>query len=231
MSEKLKPFIKKEEGEVKKAIKGVSDRLKYAWNAPLREREVGEYEKLLRIPITKEFLGERVLDLGSGVSGTFAKEAKERGIEIFSLSPEFVNPEVVERLENEIGYGAVVKKGEQSIAGLAQELPYKNSSFDSVLSVWAVPAHLPMGYLYYESALLEILRVLKPGRKAFLSQISNPKYNTSSAVCLEILKDGGAKYEWRPIYVTEKNNNGEVLDGMLIIEKPEEKDKKEGDKR
>ncbi len=148
------------EPKIEKSIKEkAEDKLEYALNRVVAERGIEDYKELLQIPITREFLGEKVLDLGSGVTGRFVKEAAEQGIEIYSLTPAFIN-----------------KSGRKNFlkgaaAGLVQDLPYKSNVFDSVLSVWAVPAHIPPDKKNYIESFKEIVRVLKPGGRAFLAPI------------------------------------------------------------
>lgn len=102
------------ESSIEKKLK-----LDYALTREVSERSIEEYKEFLQIPITRKFLGEKVLDLGSGVTGRFAKEATEQGIEIYSLTPAFIN---------KLGRKNFLK----GAAGLVQDLPYKSNVFDSV---------------------------------------------------------------------------------------------------
>ncbi|MCX6730161.1 MAG: class I SAM-dependent methyltransferase, partial [Candidatus Portnoybacteria bacterium] len=190
----------------------IGDKLEFAQNRPIANRSIEQYEDDLKIPITKEFLGENVLDLGSGLLGYVAKEAAKRGIKIFSLSPDFSNPRFKNYLK-EI-------RADMATSGLAQELPYKDNIFDSVLSVGAIPIHLPRTERDHVQSFAEIIRVLKPGGKAFLSPINNPEYLAGVDYDMDAIKKMGAFVEQRPI--SAKEANGTCVDSMLIITKPEE---------
>ena len=155
---KIEKSIKEEAKITGKTVAEARDKLRYAINRNVSERGIEDYKDIFQMPITREFLGEKDLDLGSGVTGGFAKEAAEQGIEIYSLTPAFNKPGIRKFLKN-------------AAAGLVQYLPYKSNVFDSVLSVWAVPAHLPSDKKDYIESFKEIVRVLKPGGRAFLAPI------------------------------------------------------------
>jgi SAM-dependent methyltransferase len=199
------------ENKTKANTKKISDKLEFAQNRPVANRSIEQYEDYLKIPITKEFLGENVLDLGSGLLGYVAKEAAKRGVKIFSLSPDFSNPGLKNYIK-EI-------RADVAVSGLAQELPYKNDVFDSVLSVWAIPVHLPRTEHDHIQSFAEIIRVLKPGGKAFLSPVNNPEYLAGVDYDIDAIKKMGASVEQRPI--SAKEANGTCIDSMLIITKPE----------
>ncbi len=169
--------MKKFEQEFEKSAKSEDEiiqeksrkRLIEARNTALNDvdRSLEVYEKELGIPVTKEFLGEKVLDLGSGEKTRFAKEAAKRGVQVYSLNPNLSYQK----------HRSILKKGlekdekEFFTAGLAQELPFKSNVFDSVLSMWAVPYYIEKDQEEQETTLREIIRVLKPGGKAFLSPV------------------------------------------------------------
>jgi len=159
---KIEKIIKGEAKKTGETAAKAGDKLSYALDRTVSERGIEDYKDLLQIPITREFLGDKVLDLGSGVTGRFAKEAAEQGIEIYSLTPAFNKP----------GIRKFLKSAEcLPTAGLVQDLPYKSNVFDSVLSVWAVPTHIPEDKKNYIESFKEIVRVLKPGGRAFLAPI------------------------------------------------------------
>ena len=192
---KIEKNIKKDEA---------GDKLEYALNRVVAERGIEEYKEILQIPITREFLGEKVLDLGSGVTGRFAKEAAEQGIEVHSLTPAFINKS--RRKE-------VLK---DAAAGLVQDLPYKSNVFDSVLSVWAVPAHIPQDKKNYIESFKEITRVLKPGGRAFLAPIlSTYDFDLVKHAINKIKKEQPLKNKF------EEGRRGTIL----ILTKPKEKNK------
>ncbi len=150
----------------------------------IRRREVAEkarvtygtverYEEEMGIPITKEFLGENVLDLGSGFSADFPKEAAKKGIKVYSLSESLSRKAVRDILKTSLKPSGKTLKDIPFTGGLAQELPFKSNVFDSVVSSYAIPMYLEAKKEEYELAFREIVRVLKAGRKAYLC----PKYS------------------------------------------------------
>lgn len=186
---KIEKSIKEEAKKMGEAAAKAGDKLRYALDRVVTERGLKDYKDLLQIPITREFLGEKVLDLGSGVTGRFAKEAAEQGIEIYSLTPAFNKP----------GIRKFLKSAKcLPTAGLVQDLPYKSNVFDSVLSVWAVPAHIPQNKKDYIESFKEIVRVLKLGGRAFLAPIlSNPDFYLAEQVINKIKKDQPIKSRFK----------------------------------
>jgi len=136
------------------------------------DRGIWQYEYTLEIPITEKFLGKTVLDLGSGMEGQFARAAARRGIDVYSLSGALGSERFRKILRKECIKNREERRAlNRSVGGLAQELPFKSNVFDSVLSVWAVPAHIPPDKKNYIESFKEIVRVLKPGGRAFLAPI------------------------------------------------------------
>ena len=127
---------------------------------------------------TDDLKGKVILDLGSCSECLFA-----RGIEhfteatIISIDPIF--REVEERITAgqtivisaaEIGIlKTTYKPSTKFLAGLGQELPFADGSFDMVVSYSAIPFYLPIED--YSAVLDEIYRVLKPNGTAHLMPI------------------------------------------------------------
>jgi SAM-dependent methyltransferase len=127
-----------------------------------------------------EIKGKRVLDIGAG-SAAFAVAAKRREIEVFSLDN---NPAIEEDTR-----GIKIKefaKGTPYILGDGFGiLPFKNSSFDFVVS------HAILGNRTEEELrtwVMEIKWILKPGGEARFSQL-RLKENSNATHSLE-------GYEW-----------------------------------
>lgn len=181
-------------------------------NATLTDRDLNFYEGCLEIPITKEFLGERVLDLGSGRIEKFAQEAAKRNVEVYSLNPALTLEKHRERLEK---VPESIRK--RSVAGFAQELPFKSDVFDSVLSMWAIPYYLKYDEEEYENTFKEIIRVLKPGRRAFLIPVLDNQRRLTYNALKKIRNEGLADTDMV-----------ETTDGRrkVILTKPEEKKNK-----
>jgi|SRR3990167_2040311 len=114
--------------------------------------------------ISEDDLSGTVLDIGSGKFELFSKGAAARGIKVISL-----NPRLVDEMQREWVKRPVegIEWQERSVAALAQNLPFQDESFDTIVSHYSIP----MWILEEEgviTALREIVRVLKPGGKAYL---------------------------------------------------------------
>src|SRR3989344_2033103 len=97
---------------------------------PPSGRDAQQYAEELEI-VLDEFRGKRVLDLGAASGLGFARGLAELNIdaEVHSLSPAFEEPgpaqEVWGFVQDEAAKGAV--------AGMGQELPYSDNSFDRIV--------------------------------------------------------------------------------------------------
>lgn len=121
----------------------------------IRERGFLEYNNELDLrELSLE--NKTILDIGGG-HGNFAKELAKnktlfRNVKVFNVDP----------------WPLV---GENSIAAIAQRLPFKDNSFDIIVSLYAVPMYLEdmkdAGVF-----LLEIFRVLKRGGQARVAPFS-----------------------------------------------------------
>ncbi len=171
--ENLEEKINKDDQEIR--AKSRARRMK-AESSMFTDRPLEEYEHTLEIPITEEFLGKTVLDLGSGVTGKFARDVAKRGIDIYSLSGAWGSEKIRKAWKEELIKSEEGRKAlGRSVAGLAQELPFKSNVFDSVLSSWAIPYHLDdyeENRDEFEASFREIARVLKPGGKAYLAPVT-----------------------------------------------------------
>lgn len=99
--------------------------------------------------------GQRILDIGCG-TGTLAVMLKRQapGVEVAGLDPD---PKVLRRAKTKADRAGVSLQLEQ---GFADELPYAEASFDRVFSSFMFH-HLEEPDR--EKALLEVVRVLRPG--------------------------------------------------------------------
>jgi ubiquinone/menaquinone biosynthesis C-methylase UbiE len=131
-------------------------------------RDLADYKGFLGFSET-ELEGKTVLDLGSGSKEKLSRQLKEAGVvaNVVSLNPDYTIPK----------YRRIINSQEdwqkKSVAAVGQNLPFKDSSFDTVLSLEAITM--------YEDAFekpdsakkwaTEIARVLKPGGEARLGEI------------------------------------------------------------
>jgi len=127
-------------------------------DASLSDRPFEAYEKIFGL--TKNGLeGKTILDLGSGASELFKRGADERGIKASIIS---VNPKLGPNDER----GLKVRKAsskKNALAAIAEALPFKDESFDMILSLAGVPLWLPPREEDYAEAFREVARVLKSG--------------------------------------------------------------------
>lgn len=146
--------------------------------------------------------GTRVLDLGSGYSD-FVGEARKKGIDVVGVDWQFSKREWY-------GRGAPLESARHSIAAIAQELPFRSNSFDTVLC--------NVGPLFHEKgkaqrqAFFESLRVLKKGGVLAVSDLE-----WRDSYILDNLKKAGfgVKRTWR--IMTIKKTNPESLNKLKKI--------------
>lgn len=112
--------------------------------------------------------GKTVLDVGSGLTERFSREIKEAGINanVISLSPGN-SSERIRKIKKSSDWQ------EKSVGAIAQELPFKDESFDNVFGLYSIttifsPKMSPKGAQKWIS---ETARVLKPGGEARLAPV------------------------------------------------------------
>ena len=113
------------------------------------------FDKLWRSKASFHISGNKVLDLGSGTGAAFQQL---QNYEVTAIDP---NEKMLQ-----------LNKFENKIIGSAEDLPFPDSSFDSVYSafVWRNLNDAELG-------LQEVYRVLKPGGKFILLDMTRPKNN------------------------------------------------------
>jgi SAM-dependent methyltransferase len=120
-----------------------------------------EYEEDLGLN-HEDLEGKTILDLGAGTTEKFARDIKEAGIKakVYSLSPDY----------NDVGYILPRRypnwRGNR-VAAIAQRIPFKENSFDLIVSTYAV-TYAANGTPMVQKWVSEIGRVLKPGGEARL---------------------------------------------------------------
>ncbi|MFA5714293.1 MAG: class I SAM-dependent methyltransferase [Candidatus Paceibacterota bacterium] len=105
------------------------------------------------LELTSEDFDKKILDIGSGYGG-FSKWAKDHNVssEIYSID-----------------LWETPKEKENSVNGSAEELPFKNDSFDLIVSNCAIPNVIDVEKI--EKALSEAIRVTKPGGEIRLARV------------------------------------------------------------
>ena len=113
------------------------------------------FDKSWRKKASNQIIGKRVLDLGSGTGAAFQQL---QNLEVTAIDPD----EKMLRLN----------KFKNKIIGGAEDLPFPDNSFDSVYCafVWRNLNDPKLG-------LREVYRVLKPGGKFILLDMTRPKNN------------------------------------------------------
>lgn len=107
----------------------------------------------IALGVKRENITGRVLDLGAGSDCKPADEL--RGVQVFSLSPDFSSPRNLSRKGRKSSKGKVC-------AGLGQQLPFADNSFDTVLGQNVIDYIEDKGVVVSEA-----IRVLKPGGRAY----------------------------------------------------------------
>lgn len=139
----------------------------------------------------EDLVGKRILDFGSGKEAAFARDVafgQMKNTKVVSFSPHFSKAEYRKDVK---GAGGSVS----AVAGIAQNMPFKDGSFDYVLGVWSVPFHLRIGTddfaeMEVRKALSEALRILAPGGELRLFPFDDADLVSLQAV----LPDNGIEY-------------------------------------
>jgi ubiquinone/menaquinone biosynthesis C-methylase UbiE len=128
------------------------------------------------LDLTNEDLREKlILDLGSGGAG-FAEGIKthtELSSRVVSLDPNY-NLRTLTEENGDLIRDALKEIGEQelpAVAGLSESLPFKDASFDLIISNHAIPWHIAEDTEKVLKSITEITRVLRPGGEARLHPV------------------------------------------------------------
>ena len=151
----------------------------------LTERSLEHYKEVLRLPV-EDWKGKLVLDIGSSADERFSKQAAQKGIKVISLNPELKESEILNLSKASIWDSLRWKKKQRkSAAGIAQELPFKDNSFDAEVSVFGIPAYLPPYESEYHTTFKEIIRTLKHGSSAYFYPILEGLYQFSEVAVFD----------------------------------------------
>lgn len=165
--------------------------------------------------------GKTILDLGSGEHENFSREAIKVGATVVSLNPQLLRENIREKVVN---FPDWEKK---SVAGRAQQLPFKDGSFDLIVSYFAIPTWVPReSHEMFEKEMLQILteslRVLEPGGRVILSPIVWCGQDGKDQMIVDNLGSLGSKFlREQGCKVDFRGNKWE--NGAVVVEKPVEK--------
>lgn len=148
MSEKFDPI---QPGEATREMKRESVR-----QSKEHDTSWEQYQEALNFPI-ETLKGKKVLDIGGRPGGKFARKAKELEVDLVTLNPEL----------SELRPSPV-----HTVAGLSQELPFADESFDFVIALASVPIYLPKFAEDIRKSSMEIIRVLKIPGGAIITPIT-----------------------------------------------------------
>jgi SAM-dependent methyltransferase len=138
----------------------------YRAGAPM-DRTYEQYEAGFGFDF-EAFAGKTILDLGAGRTALFGREAAEHGITVFSINPNWRD----DYYTTCTGAPELWQGDGKVVAGIAQELPFRDESFDGIVSLWGIPTYLPGTKGEYTRAFTEINRVLKPEGVAIMYPLS-----------------------------------------------------------
>ncbi len=173
----------------------------------------------------EELQGKDILDLGSGEKEEFKKGVEERGIEarVFSVNP-MLGPDTP---ESELARKKSSR--EKVVAGIAQEMPFKDKKFDLIVSLDAVPLYLHSreGDSEYMQAFKEMDRVLNDGGIIKIYPVNKRDYDNNGQALLKkplkYLSDKDYKITWKEFKLDKELMEKYLTTGgwQLILEKPE----------
>lgn len=185
-----------------------------ALTTPEFDENLSEY--LIQHDLDISDLRGKVLDIGSGINETFSKEAAGHGVDVVSLNPNLIGEYNRILAKSSSNYDTEKSATEwlaQSVAGIAQELPFADNSFETVISSAVFPV-----YIEDEKERLQILkeieRVLKPGGKAYLAPLPESMREEFE----NVLKESGVNYK---IELVSHPVNDRSNDLRVILEKLE----------
>ncbi|HMS31894.1 MAG TPA: class I SAM-dependent methyltransferase [Candidatus Saccharibacteria bacterium] len=157
--------------------------LNTALATPDTDSDLGLYLRLLGVDAGE--LGSPILDLGSSKTLTFATEMAKLGKRVISLSPKYIIDSERPRLP--LTHKGLTEPLGFCLAALAQELPFRDGCFETVVAVGSIPMYLPRKA--YKGTLEEVIRVTKPRGSAFIGPIYEfSESNFSERLFFEAIK-------------------------------------------
>jgi ubiquinone/menaquinone biosynthesis C-methylase UbiE len=128
---------------------------------PERGRSLEDYERMLGFE-REELRGKTILDLGAGPEGRLGQDIhmdweSKLDLKIISLSPDFAHKKY-EFVESPIPGSEKQQSLENPTAGLAEQLPFTDKSFDETLALYSVSQYAEENFKMW---IPEICRTLK----------------------------------------------------------------------
>jgi SAM-dependent methyltransferase len=186
-------------------------------------RGIAEYENELG-PLSGSLKGKKVLDIGSG-EGNFLKECSELGADVVGVDPLYGiifgknlfgerqhRGELLKSMAEKVGYKhqkamARLEKrpapAVSAIAGVNEALPFKDDTFDYVLSCCSSFLYIKESYPFFNETefaakkmLEEIIRVLKPGGEAHITVLPQLEMDTMVDTILEEITGDSNSISW-----------------------------------
>ena len=159
----------------------------------LCERGIYGYQRELGFEIDKINPNDKVLDIGSGY-GTFQEQCNQRGLDVIALDPMYYSPnrttDIPSEEWDELGLEEKVFRKhmetknifrnnyDRKIAGMSERLPFKDKTFNYILSDCSSFFYLNSNYedanerfKAARSMFSEALRVLKPHGEIRIGQL------------------------------------------------------------
>lgn len=165
------------------------------------EHELGFFREQLK--------GKTILDLGSGTTDKFARELNEAGIDakVISLSPDLLTSHSAKAQRER----AAPNWRMSGVSTIAQQLPFKDASFDMIFGVYSVTYYAPEEH-DVKAWVREIGRTLKSGGEARLY----PVHDGGSGKDTENIKNAAKKVNIKfSVSINEKDN-----DKYYLLTKP-----------
>jgi len=159
--------------------------------ASMSDWGLSKYAEVLDLNID-EMKGKLVLDIGSGTSEKFAKEASKVEIKVVSISP---------RAKDDTPSGTPL-----SVTGRVQEMPFRDNFFDYEVALFSVPYYLPLTKAEYTACFKEVIRTLKSGGKAYFSPVFKNKTVGEGFVPKEFIDEVLSQFSNSVSYTLEKLN-------------------------
>lgn len=182
-------------------------------------------EQLRNLGLVREMISGKILDIGAGNADFARAFCDKKEVEITSIDQDVKDSNT----------NLVIKAD-------SRDLPFKDSSYDMVISHASIP-HIFLDMYSFEfpehsaveiksaisRSLSEIIRVLKSGKKAYMSPVLiGEDYESQRVVkkaieeTLDDLKNIGIKISFELFETIENPDNKEKIDHYrLIIQKPE----------